>query len=466
MHKKTAFLLSILLLTAFGCQAGKESIPSPAPSTTAVVDPESTDYEGHGAEQSSAPELSQREQDWREDFAYLKETLVEVHPDPFWCCSEEDFDWRIEHLASRVSGLTDSEIFFELMQIVGGLRDSHISFEYPAFLPLDVIPIDMRYFDGHLYLCGYFPDYDQLAPYLLQEIVAINGIDITYIFQKHSNYADLNDWASRERLPSLLRIPAFLDMAGCGYRDGYTFQFLNENREVVSVEMPVLSEEEYKTAQGRSGGRLVRPENWDSLLYLQEERWAEHTAGENGGCVYVSVGEELLSGTYLYSKLIREAGEIARSHEDCSKLVIDLRPCYGGNPTGIEQIREKIPELLEPGIEQAYVLTNGYTASAAITALAIFRDELGAVIVGEPTGQFSNVFGFSFAPTYTLPNSQITMHIPNMKYIGPDIREVQYDENGKWYEWENTILPDVYVSQNIEDIRQGKDSVIEWVLAQ
>ena len=53
-----------------------------------------------------------------------------------------------------------------------------------------------------------------------------------------------------------------------------------------------------------------------------------------------------------------------------------------------------------------------------------------------------------------------------MQYIGPEIREVQYDENGKWYEWENTILPDVYVSQDIDDIRQGKDSVIEWVLAQ
>ena len=28
------------------------------------------------------------------------------------------------------------------------------------------------------------------------------------------------------------------------------------------------------------------------------------------------------------------------------------------------------------------------------------------------------------------------------------------------------ILPDVYVYQDIEDIRQGLDSVIEWVLAQ
>ena len=46
------------------------------------------------------------------------------------------------------------------------------------------------------------------------------------------------------------------------------------------------------------------------------------------------------------------------------------------------------------------------------------------------------------------------------------VYEEYYDENGRLYPWENTILPDVYVYQDIEDIRQGKDSVIEWVLAQ
>ena len=46
------------------------------------------------------------------------------------------------------------------------------------------------------------------------------------------------------------------------------------------------------------------------------------------------------------------------------------------------------------------------------------------------------------------------------------IAEEYYDGDGKLYGWENTILPDVYIHQEIEDIRQGKDTVIEWVLAQ
>ena len=55
---------------------------------------------------------------------------------------------------------------------------------------------------------------------------------------------------------------------------------------------------------------------------------------------------------------------------------------------------------------------------------------------------------------------------PAWGYDEWELTEEYYDEDGKLYPWENTILPDVYVYQDIEDIRQGKDSVIEWVLAQ
>lgn len=452
-----------LLLTVCSCDSAGIS-PSPSEEAPGSAAPAET----AALQVSPTLELSQREVDWREDFDYLKKTLVEVHPDPFWCCPEENFDWKMEHLAARVSDLTDSEIYFELMQIVGELRDSHIVFGAAPFIYLDILPIDVRYFDGHLYLCGYIPGYDQLAPYLLREIVAINGIDITYILQRYSSCGQLNTWVDREQICSYLAVPAFLDMFGCGYQDGYTFQFLNENREVVSVEMPVLSENTYKILLARGGGQLkmIRPENWDSLLYLKEGRWAEYVPGENGGCVYMSISELLKGTRSYYSELIKETGEIVRSHEDCSKLVIDLRSCPGGDLTGIEQVWNLFPDLLAPWTEQIYVLTSGATGSAAITVLAECKDRLGAVIVGDPTGQFSNMFGFSYSPNYTLPNSQIMMMIPNMEYIGPEIREVQYDESGKWYEWENTILPDVFVPQDIEDIRQGKDSVIEWVLAQ
>ena len=112
----------------------------------------------------------------------------------------------------------------------------------------------------------------------------------------------------------------------------------------------------------------------------------------------------------------------------------------------------------------------------SLTALLLQRDTpelallltLGAVTVGEPTGQFTSFFHMqsSLDKPVVLPNSQISVMLSNSWWDGDPLVEVQYDENGKLYPWESMILPDVYVYQDIEDIRQGLDSVIEWVLAQ
>lgn len=56
--------------------------------------------------------------------------------------------------------------------------------------------------------------------------------------------------------------------------------------------------------------------------------------------------------------------------------------------------------------------------------------------------------------------------IEDIEFLREFSVDAYYDENGKFYEWEYTILPDVYVHQDIEDIRQGRDSVLLWVLTQ
>ena len=132
----------------------------------------------------------------------------------------------------------------------------------------------------------------------------------------------------------------------------------------------------------------------------------------------------------------------------------------------MECFREDAAKALET--EHTYVLTSGVSASAALTYIACFKDNLNAVTVGEPTGQFTSMFHMqsSLEEASVLPHSQISVQFSNAWWDGDPIVGEQYDENGRLYAWESTILPDVYVYQDIEDIRQGKDSVIEWVLRQ
>lgn len=125
-----------------------------------------------------------------------------------------------------------------------------------------------------------------------------------------------------------------------------------------------------------------------------------------------------------------------------------------------------------------YVLTGGYTLSAATKMIAFFKDEFGAVTVGEPAGQFSSFFSRSeerYGDPTILPHSQIKVQISDrwrdstelLEELGVEmVYDEYYNEDGRIYQWETCIQPDVFVHLDIEDLRQGKDTVMEWVLAQ
>ena len=177
----------------------------------------------------------------------------------------------------------------------------------------------------------------------------------------------------------------------------------------------------------------------------------------------VSIQEE------TYRELFEKAAKLAQEHPDCRKLALDLRGNPGGYSLAVAYMRKHLHMLKELPFEQIYVLTNGYTASAATECLTLFKEELDAVTVGEPTGQFTSFFMFttSMSPvTFTLPHSQLSVQVSTGWHEGENPENTVLNKMHRLYEWENTILPDVYVYQDIEDIRQGKDSVLEWVLAQ
>jgi len=458
MKKKLCLIFVVFCLILIGgCDSADNSASDPAPSIGETLVPEVLP--------TSA--LSQREQDWLEDIEFLREKCKTKHMDPFYLCSEEEFDWKLNQLAAGVGELSDDDITLEIISIIAGLGDPHTYATPPQSFYDWMFPIEVQYFGNKLYLTAYMKDFEQFEPYLLHEIVAVNGVDITFLTEKANRLGNpFNIWFSRVCFPDYFFFPAFFDWAGCDYKLGYTFQILNDNGEVKSVKVPVVSSDESKM------GSWTYPEAWDALLYLKDGNWAEYLDGENGGCVYVSLAE--LMDKYSVKRLVQNTSELLETHPTCGKLVVDLRNTPGGNAKFVECFQENA-QLLE--VEHTYVLTGGTTASAAMTFITYFKDEMGAVTVGEPTGQFTSMFHMQTSldkPTI-LPHSQISVMLSNawwdaaknMPELGVlPVFEEYYDENGKLYEWESTILPDVFVYQNIEDIRQGKDSIIKWVLEQ
>ena len=177
------FLLALsLLLTACGPAAQPETDADPAPE---VSTPEGTLSEPSSVPEDPAePELSQREKDWLEDIEFLREQYKEKHLHPFYFHSKEEFDYNLDQLSARVGELTDSDMYFELAAIIAGMGDIHTSIQAPDSLYERMFPFDTRYFGDRLYIVNYPVEYEELAPYLLQEIVAVNGVDVAYLKKK------------------------------------------------------------------------------------------------------------------------------------------------------------------------------------------------------------------------------------------------------------------------------------------
>ena len=461
------FLLALcLLLTACAPASQPETEPEADPDPAVGV---SAPEEISVPQEPAAPELPQRDRDWIEDIEFLREEYKTKHADPFYFCSEEEFDWKMDQLIAKVDELSDSDIFYELNAIMKGMGDTHTTLWWDGYLPLcdRVFAVNIVTLNGRLYLWNYLEGCDQFEPYLLHEVVGVNGVDSLYLMRRAAELYEPYNWHTEVEFPEY---PTFFDWVGCDYKEGYTFQILNDNHEVESVEVPVITLDEGLT------GTWVYPENCLSLAYIKGGNQVVYCEGKDGGCIQWCMGDLWYpsnTGFQLY-----EVGKLLEKHPDGGKLAIDLRNCPGGNQESLpflEEIR-KNAQLLE-GM-QIYVLTGGSTASAATRMIAFFKDEFGAVTVGEPAGEFTSFFSRgteSEANPAVLPNSQIKVKISDQWRNGPELLEEMgvgfpfeeyYDEDGRLYEWETCIQPDVYVHMDIEDFRQGRDSVLEWVLAQ
>lgn len=462
-----AVLTLCFLLTLWGCQAQSSSESEPeaeASSQTA----EETSTPPSASPQPSAPEataLPQREQNWIEDLEFLRTEYKKLHIKPFYFVEEEEFDFKIDQLKRHVAEISDENMFFEIQAVLSDFNDPHLRLN-DVQLYDEVMPIDTVCCGDKIYLESYLEGYEELAPYYLQEIVAIDGIDIGYIQEKaESILYPSNPWFNKERLPTLLYTPRFLDWVGCGLDEGekgenssYTYHILNDANQVEKVEISPLAYSQTEEKELRIPEGYQYP---DSQLYRAQNE-AEYIEDERGGYVILHFPDMDSGEREFYDSFFDNGKELLEAHPGC-KLIVDLRKNGGGQSVVHSYTRDEITSWRELEISQTYILTGGGMASASIELSTVFKDVLNAIAVGEPTGQFHATLGGD--QQIELPHSKLRITVPDAWFNGIHPKnDFVYDEHNKLYLWENTVMPDVYVALDVEDMRQGKDSVVEWVL--
>jgi C-terminal processing protease CtpA/Prc len=180
----------------------------------------------------------------------------------------------------------------------------------------------------------------------------------------------------------------------------------------------------------------------------QSYYWYEYLAEQR--TLYIQYNRCQDDPQLSFAEFTKKVLDFADAHP-VERVIVDLRFNSGGNSNVIKPLENGLkarPALSKYG--HLYALMGRATFSSGLLAAVDFRDDLHAILIGEPSGEKPNSYGE--IKYLTLPNSKV---------------EVQYStkfftiiKNGD----PTTFDPDVSVPHSLADALAGRDPALEAAL--
>jgi hypothetical protein len=390
------------------------------------------------AQTDLAPIIRQSKDKWREDLRFLAAELPKKHKNAFNRISKEQWESSVAALDARISEMADEEIILALSRIVAQIGDGHTSLGWARLFPR--LPIRYFWFGKELRVIQVGNEYPQIVG---ASVVKINGVDVDKIYESTRPYIAQNE--SEEYVLNssafLMTYPLFLKnlAAGKTVGDEVKLDFVSADGKRSSLIMkptPPEADIQWLQAYKTPPQYLIKPEAPFYFEYLPESK-----------TLYVNF--KWYPRKPEFRKFSDELFAFIDKN-DVQKLVFDFRQNGGGDFTRgreffIKPIKER-KKFLERG--HLFAITGRRTFSAGMSNAADFRNELHAILVGEPTGARPNAYqenrGFS------LPNSHLAVSYSVELY-----KFAETDTPG--------LIPDKIIRPDWESYAAGRDPVLEWI---
>ncbi|MCL2350750.1 MAG: hypothetical protein FWC67_04650, partial [Defluviitaleaceae bacterium] len=413
--------------------------------------------------------------EWKEDIEHFRATILRRHPkfadrtiNTLHRNIEigEAFNERIDQLINNVPYLTKFEILAELQRSLVVFENSHFQFgasssllrgEQVAFLyqiTQNRYPLEFGWFDDGFYLFRAAESSDA-ALALNQKLVAINDIYIEDIFEKFQDFWNMgNVYFARGAFAHFLNSPGILYALGVKHGEQTTYEFLGDNNEMIFAH---ITESLLRTNQrtftidwhlSLQEPLIDRRAEGELPLFLQNQRQNQwYTFVEDYGLLYIKINAYLFSAQFAadIANLIDIKGESLRA------TIIDARTNPGGNDIDFYNFFNALAEATPPG--RLFYFMNETSLSAALIAGGYLYG-LGAIIVGQPSGQSTDFYAGTL-PSF-LPNSGFGLPIPSAFFS----MRVEFG-----IESEDLIFrPHVHIEYTIDDWFNNRDPLLEYVL--
>ncbi len=377
---------------------------------------------------------------WRADLQYLASELRRRHANPFHSVTREQFARAVAELDARIPQLQNSDIVMGLSRIVAMIGDGHTHLRWGRLYK--GVPLQLFWFGNQLRVTGTSGKYRKAIG---ARIVEIGGVPVTEAYARDLLYIPQGESEGfvRSAHADLSTYPVHLHALGLApdtTRAQYTF--LCDKGERFKITFPIIKSGEQVT--------WINAER-RMPLYRQREKeplWFTYLAPEQ--TLYLNFKAYPRRKDFI--KFSRELFDFI-DHHAIRRVVVDMRQNGGGDFTrGRDYIIsefKKRPRLTQKGM--LYVIIGRWTYSAGMANAADFRNDLQAILVGEPTGARPN--GYQENREFSLPNSHLGVSYSTQLYK---------------FQEQNTpgIMPDKRIDPDWQSYRQGRDPAMTWILKQ
>jgi len=445
----------------------------------------------------------------QDDFVILRQALEEGHGGLYRYTLKEELDKQFDSIFKNLDQpLTEIEFYGHLAPLIANINDGHsgisLSSSYEGYLrkqPI-MLPFKLKFIGGKAYLFRNYSDDENFV--LGGEIISINERPISRVLDQMlavfpsdghiqtSKYRRLESTTIFGRLYTLL----------FGRTTSFSVKYRSpEDNNIKTVKVKGLTSQELNSIFEKRYPDAAKTLPPIELEYRDD--FAILTIRTFGGMAYQS---PKISYPGFLKKAFSEFEE-----KKIKNLIIDLRNNSGGSDlfgkllsaylldkpfqyyralevkknefsffahTNIPPDRRKLPEErfrknergwydslghpnlgtqkpLNPTFKgKVYILINGGSFSATGECTSVIHFHKKALFVGEEcgAGYYGNTSGF--VPTLILPNTKIRVRIPL----------VRYTMAVSGYSSDRGIIPDYPVFPTIEDILNGKDTELDFVI--
>ena len=391
-----------------------------------------------------------REACWREDLEVMKRELPRRQKDFEKLMPRAEFERQVSALEASITNWTDAELMFGVMRLVAGLGVAHSvvsTAETPLAGQWHQNLMGLKWFADGLVVVQAPEEYQAT---LGKRVVSIGGRTPQELESKLAQYIPHENLAwLRVREPSYLSITEMfqaLQAAGADGATDYVLEDTNGVRSTVSVRSRSLPEaRKVKMVSVMNVLQIPRP---PYLKNVKKHYWCEWLGDSRTLYIQYNVcGEDKKLPFADFTEQVRELA----TTNAVARVVVDLRWNAGGNSavmSPLTRLLKKNAEWSGPG--RLYVVIGGETFSSGVINALELRDELQAVMVGEPTGGKPN--GYGEVSSFKLPNTQLDIEFTT-KYFN-----LEPNDAGAW------VMPEILAPCKWSDFLAGRDPAMEKIL--